>query len=267
MEAVTQIPACRNCGRAVADRYCPGCGQERIEGRLTVRRAAAEGLGNLLGGEHGFVFTLLQLSRRPGAALREYVAGRRRPYTGPFKYLAVWAAVVVLLLSWIDLDAYAPPREMLSAAQVARLGMPPELPAWLHEFNVLVRRFANVTYLLSLPLLAAITRLVFRRAGYNYAEHLVFNAYVTAQGSLVLVGTLLAFLPWLSASTYVAFLVTEIALGGVYFTWAAIGFFRTSVLGGVLRSLVTGVLGFVAGQLLLLLVLAAFLAWRIGVSG
>src|SRR3712207_7726642 len=43
----------------------------------------------------------------------------------------------------------------------------------------------NLIMALGVPFQAVFTRLLFRRVGYNFAEHLIFNTYVYAQVCLV----------------------------------------------------------------------------------
>lgn len=254
---------CRNCGHPIADHYCSHCGQRRLQGRLTVRSAAQELLGQLLGWESGFFHTVLELWRRPGNVIRGYIAGHRRPYTGPFKYLAIWIAAFAILFALVDFDDYAPPERVLDTSEIAALGLPSELPTWVHDFDRQVRRYSNLVYLITLPMVAGVTRVVFRRSGFNYAEHVVFNAYVAAQSSMLLLVFVLVSLSWLSARTYFLWVVSQLALGLVYFTWAAVGCFRTSVIGAVWRSLCVLVANFVLVQIVLIAGFVIYFLFRI----
>ncbi len=51
-------------------------------------------------------------------------------------------------------------------------------------------RYATLINVISIPVFALFSFLLFHRSGYNYAEHLVLNAYITSRQLLLYIGRL-----------------------------------------------------------------------------
>jgi hypothetical protein len=80
--------------------YCHGCGQEFLDGRLTLRRFWHEFAARYLKLESGLWLTFRELCTDPGGVARRYVQGERRRYTnslGYFVLVATFALVVFTL--------------------------------------------------------------------------------------------------------------------------------------------------------------------------
>jgi hypothetical protein len=90
--APTAPGGCTNCGASRAGEFCAGCGQ-RVVDRLTVRGIVQQIAHDVLNLDRGLLFTALELTRRPGDAIRDYVDGKRVRYTGPVKYFILTLAV------------------------------------------------------------------------------------------------------------------------------------------------------------------------------
>ena len=100
----------------------------------------------------------------------------------------------------------------------------------------------------AIPIVAVIGRVVFRRAGFNLAEHAVFATYVYAQQAL-LVGALSALGAVLRLQTWSGLAALVVAAG--YYVYAALGFFRIGLPGDVFRALFAVVLAMAAYAVLL----------------
>jgi hypothetical protein len=172
-----------SCGAALGGPYCAACGQRSREGRITARHVAAQVAGELSPVDRGIVFTFLGVLRRPGVVARDYVEGRTVRYVGPVKYflLLVGAAqILALRVSFL--------REMAEGF----------VHGWHRDDgggggSEQTQLLAFVSkYFVSLaaamvPPFALATRLLFRRARLNYAEHVVLALYTAAQQLAMLV--------------------------------------------------------------------------------
>ncbi|HEX8529069.1 MAG TPA: DUF3667 domain-containing protein, partial [Cytophagales bacterium] len=78
-ETVPTTAPCANCGTAVTLHYCPNCGQKHAEGRLHMSYLLSEFTHNYLGTDSGFFFTVGEMLVRPGYAINEFLAGKRKP--------------------------------------------------------------------------------------------------------------------------------------------------------------------------------------------
>ncbi|WP_263786264.1 DUF3667 domain-containing protein [Salinibacter grassmerensis] len=87
---------CANCGRTFIGKYCPGCGQ-RAESELSILHILGGFVRELVDTDRGLWRTFRDLTLRPGTAVRGYLAGSRRPFTSPGRYLLVGALVVTVI--------------------------------------------------------------------------------------------------------------------------------------------------------------------------
>jgi hypothetical protein len=201
---------CPNCGGNVAagQDYCASCGQKRIAARLTMHEIGHD-LAHVLFHFDNRVLSLVRsLLVRPGAVALEYVRGRRNRYFGPFAFLLLVATVNFIVVE-------------LTGFHVVMTNKP-NVVADLLEKHINLLMFAGV------PLLAAFSRLLDARDGFNFAEHLVLAAYTTAMGNLFL--TVVVIPAWLlfrsGDSTEMRLLFAFLPIWLMYFGFAASGFYH-----------------------------------------
>jgi hypothetical protein len=235
----TAPTACITCGGPGMHAFCPNCGQPAPRGRLTLRGIASHMATDAFDINRGLFFTAMEMMRRPGAALRDYVAGRTVRYASPARYLVIVLAITTLVYLKIGIvDAMG--SDFTSGLNGSAKG-----PALVDAktVNELAAKYMNLILALSVPFLTLASRLVFRRSGYNLAENLVFNTFVYAQQCLFFVliaggvhfGGLGGQSVWLPV-----YLVASTA----YYAWAAHGFFAQRPLPAVLRSVGAVLLGY-----------------------
>src|SRR4051812_23439118 len=88
--------ACSHCKAALSGPFCSECGQAARPPRLTLRAFASEIIAQIGQLDHGLLYTFVQLLRRPGPTIREYISGRRRIYTSPISYTLLAVGLAVL---------------------------------------------------------------------------------------------------------------------------------------------------------------------------
>jgi hypothetical protein len=212
--AALSTAECPTCGTPRGGRYCVECGQPFRTARLSLGGITADALSSLTDFEQGLPYTAKNLFFQPGAVVRGYVNGATRRITGPAKYLVICAAlgaVVYLQLGWLNAT-----------------------PQGLDGIAAFAREHLSIVLIARVPLASIFSWQLFRRAGYNLAEHLVFNAYATAQSLLILaVSAPLALLGGVAMEVYAVVLV---AAAVAFYSWAAVDFFRIHVLGDILRA-------------------------------
>ncbi len=216
---------CINCGHEVVEAYCARCGQRRRHGRFSLGpllREVADAIFNL---DRGLLRTAVDLSRRPGAMVREYLAGRTRPYTNPAKYLILCAALTtfVSLVSGFS-----------ETSVEAAIAANPEASENLTQWFDFTQRYFNLMLLLGLPILPFLSRLLFRSVDVTLTEHLIFNTYVYAQQSLFFIVLLPTFLLWGIGTINLLYFVSVAG----YYTWACRGFFRLGLFSTLVRATV-----------------------------
>jgi hypothetical protein len=96
---------CRNCGDIRAGRYCPSCGQRKVDVRASLGAVFADVLQDELVLNRALPRTVIGLLFRPGFLTDEYVRGRIARYIPPLRLYLVTSIVFFLVISFIGLRA------------------------------------------------------------------------------------------------------------------------------------------------------------------
>ena len=170
-------PNCLDCGAALTDRFCAHCGQPANTHRITLKHLLLHDLPHSIWHvDKGIAYTFWQMLTRPGLTIRGYLAGQRTRQFRPVSYLLLLVGLAALLMSAFQVDL----QQAMLAAQSTKAGGPP-----VALMAVVMERYLSITmkhpYLMQLvlmPLNALVAWLLLRRAGYNYAEVLLGNAFI-----------------------------------------------------------------------------------------
>ncbi len=184
-----QQKTCRNCGKAMADTYCGGCGQKAAQ-RFVWRDIRTESWDRLRLFELKSVQTLGRLVVAPGTVARDYVLGRRAAYMHPLKLLVATVAILVLLLAgsqyfsvYADVDRDAVVKRMASQ----------------------VLAYSNWSFSLGILAIVVAARLTFRnRLRYNMIEVTVLAIYCQSVVLAFISVNLLPTLIWHDPDTILA---------------------------------------------------------------
>ena len=94
---------CANCGAALADRYCSRCGQDSHVS-LSFGHFLHEFVEGMFHVDSSFWRTLRALVTRPGLLTEQYLGGKRRAYSPPFRTYLVISVVYFIAASMFDSD-------------------------------------------------------------------------------------------------------------------------------------------------------------------
>ncbi|HLM66435.1 MAG TPA: DUF3667 domain-containing protein [Longimicrobium sp.] len=244
---------CTNCGIARAGLYCAVCGQRFTHGRLTVPAIAHQVAHDVLNLDRGILFTAMELTRRPGDAIRAYVDGKRVRYTGPVKYFILTVALTTFATTQLGIvDEVA--EGMFHEAERAASMTPSQASAFMS-------RWMTMFMALGVPFTAAVTHRLFKRTGMTYAEHLALNLYSYGHQCVGLVLALLvaSMLPSLEGGMVVLWMFASTG----YFAWTCTRFFRIGPRVAVPRA----VLGVLLGTAMYFLTATLVIGAAFGVAG
>ena len=172
--APAQAVACANCEAPRVGEYCYRCGQHFLEGRLTIRQLVMDFVVRKLGLEGGLLRTVVDLTVRPHAMIRNYVDGRRQRYTNPVAYLLLVGGLYVLASrTWAETLAAGMRAESADdGADVQALTEP------LVQVQLYMDAHPSVSTVLLCLFLVPALRLLFRRTT-TTAESSIFALYVS----------------------------------------------------------------------------------------
>ncbi len=152
--------ACSYCHSPAQGSYCSSCGQALSAKRLTLASILHEAFHFFTHLDHGFPYTLKRLIAAPGRMQREYIEGVRAKYQKPFSMFFICASIAALVIYWVHLFLI----QHLDAGDTKEA-------LFFHKYWVLLQ-------VLLLPVFSLINYLLFKKAGYNYGEMLVFQLYL-----------------------------------------------------------------------------------------
>ncbi len=234
---------CPNCFGEFEGNYCSQCGQKAFAGRHTLRELITDTLYTLFNLEQGFLFTVKELTLRPGPVIRAYINGRLKVYYPPLRYLLLLATLSALLIVGTGL-----------VEKMADTGLDSGKPKMLAQAIQLIKQYFESIKIILVPIMAFCTYWVFRKSRYYYVEHLIFNAYLQAQ--LILVSIVLAPFRYYFHGFIPYSIVLTLVISLLYYSWAGVYFFREKPVVVGVKILVV----FILGYLSLIAVLGCLLA-------
>jgi hypothetical protein len=172
---------CKNCNNTFEGKFCNQCGQPAATHAMNFHFLIHDVQHGLLHLDKGFVFTIKELFKRPGHAIREYIEGKRINHFKPISLILVLAGTYGLLSHFFHIDILGEGDVHFNGKQKGvdeARRIYSEMSEWASGHYAFVS-------LVTLPIFAFGTFIAFRKQGYNLVEHLVLNAYLASQRLLL----------------------------------------------------------------------------------
>jgi hypothetical protein len=207
---------CRNCEKEFEGKYCPACGQKSKTGRITVRQVINDLRDQVIHFDRGFLYTIRELATRPGHSMREYLEGKRVKHVKPIRFL-VWATAIAFLA-----NHYLGFQERL----LDKLDAEQKGGAHSRAMGQKILDFASahpsLLMLMTIPTLALVGFLFFRKQRYNYAEMFTVNSFLMAEMNLlgILSGVIIVSIGAFDLKMVTIMGVLQWGVWSLYFGWA-----------------------------------------------
>ncbi|WP_229731463.1 DUF3667 domain-containing protein [Aquisalinus flavus] len=203
---------CENCQSLLHGRYCSRCGQDCTSPIKPVRQALIDAVADILSFDSRILKSLKVLCQ-PGRLPARYVGGERVGHVPPFR-MALSVSLVLFLVVTLVLPDYGEP--------TAQSGLAADLSFVAREHALAL----VLAQLLTLPPLALLLGLLYRRRHLLFLAHLGFTFYYHAAFNFVLIG-LFAASPVLPTETlgYLTLSALFVVLGP-YLFFALKAFYR-----------------------------------------
>lgn len=159
--------ACKNCTQIFEGNYCPNCGQPSKIHRINAAYFLHDIPHSIFHVDKGFPYTFWQLITRPSKSLNEYLEGKRASFFRPFGYVVLMSAISSLLINQIHV--------LIQYITYNKTG------ERLVQHQSFFAHYQSVFIFLMIPLVSVCTWLVFKRARFNFWEHVLVNTYLAAQ--------------------------------------------------------------------------------------
>ena len=159
------MTVCKNCGNSFEGKFCNQCGQradlERLDWRFFLHNLEHA----VFHIDRGIIYTINQLFRRPGYAIKEYVGGKRVNYMPPLTHLVIISVILFFFTKIFNADGEL----IFESKQVGTM------------FDFVTHYKDKVLIVIIIPLTTVYTRLLFPRNGYNFFELFAFHCYMRGQ--------------------------------------------------------------------------------------
>ncbi|MFN8277200.1 MAG: DUF3667 domain-containing protein [Chitinophagales bacterium] len=162
------VVICKNCQSPVNGNYCAQCGQAADTHDINAHFLWHDIQHGLFHFDSGIFYTLKELMIRPGNAIREFIEGKRVRHFKPISFLVIIAGLYGFLAHWQHVGSHV---ELAVGDGQKTVSQVKQVMEWL------INHYAFLMLLL-LPFSAFGTYRAFYASGYNYAKHLVINAYM-----------------------------------------------------------------------------------------
>lgn len=185
---------CLNCGQAFPNgvNYCSNCGQKTDQHRLALGHLIQEAIHFVTHADKGIFVLIKGLAHQPGIIAREYIAGKRKKIFSPLNFFLLSVALFLFVQTTFNplkggADFSTVRKEVLQTKDLAiRERQLLRLDRREQATNFMAK-YSNIINFLVIPLVAGFFYLAFRKAGYNYTEHLVANLFFAGFNALVFV--------------------------------------------------------------------------------
>lgn len=134
--------------------------------------------------EKGLFYTIVALTIRPGKTIHKYLYVDRNRLIPPLRFLVVFVtlATIATLSFLTQEDFFNAFKQGVETGGGALENMSPKgqefFSLYMNNLAIANLKFFNIYLMLSVPLAALGTLIVYKLRQYNFAEHLVINAYI-----------------------------------------------------------------------------------------
>ncbi|MES2560150.1 MAG: DUF3667 domain-containing protein [Bacteroidota bacterium] len=166
---------CKNCAFTFDGKYCNQCGQTGETHRLNFHFVWHDIQHGIFHVDKGILYSISQLFMRPGHTIREFIDGKRVKHFKPLSMVVILATIYGLMSHYFHVENPGPVRLTTGSTPSAE-----ELSFYTKMLDWIETHYA-LTTLLALPFFAFGTFIAFKKQGYNFIEHMVLNAFLSAQ--------------------------------------------------------------------------------------
>jgi hypothetical protein len=168
---------CKNCENSFEGNFCNNCGQTANTFDINFKSTMHDIQHSIFHIDKGILYTTKELFRSPGQTIRSYLNGKRVKHFKPFAYVFVLSTIYAILTRLSHkstllndfLDGFY--RGASDAESQSGLGLFGEVLQWMSS------HYAYAT-LLIIPIFSFASYICFRKAQYNYFQHLILNSFV-----------------------------------------------------------------------------------------
>jgi len=192
--------------------------------------------------EYGLLFTLKEFILRPGKSTRSYLGEGRLRFFSPFRLLFITTALLLILMQfYVDSKDFEEGFKLGASGSAENWDAEADAEASRISRRIfeLFQEYYNILIWLYIPVVSFFSWLFnFRKGGFNYAEHVVFNTCYTSIVNVFSVIMALGYYLDISTVSSIIYLVLSI----IYFAWYYRDLFNKSWIRALLEGLIITIL-------------------------
>lgn len=177
---------CKNCDNIIDGNYCSKCGQNSKVDKITLSNFITEISDSIFQINSGLIFTIKELTIRPGHSIRKYIKGERKNYFKPIAYALALSTVYFLISKLSTENTYLV--NLLDGFNDGYTDSGARNQELTSNLSLVTEWFKNnfaYAALILIPIYSFATYLAFLRSGFNYLEHIVLNSYIVGQQAII----------------------------------------------------------------------------------
>ncbi|MBV6478087.1 MAG: hypothetical protein HGGPFJEG_00834 [Ignavibacteria bacterium] len=239
---------CKNCGNELNGMFCSNCGQKHIEGRFNLKDLLHNFFHAFTHLDRGILFLIKELFFRPGIVSAEYINGKRIRYFNPLQFLILAVAVSTFIA--VNYSLFGPKINTDTISGIE------ETQRFFLEFNVFIYKYFNLIIFISVPVISVYSYLFYKSSGYNFAENLIFNTFISGERTVFYI-LLTPFLYFFKQHWYI--IIGFYYIGWIfYFGFAYCQFFKGKTKHIILRYILLIIIFVISAQLLSIFIFSIF---------
>jgi len=159
---------CLNCNQLITANFCRNCGQKKYK-RIDRKYILDEVQYTFVHTNKGFLYSVKNIIKNPGKTARNFIEGNRVNHYKPI-LLAFVLSGISAFISYKILGF----AEIMKKFYTGKAGS----SAAMDNMMALINSYNSIFMLLLIPFFAILSKIVFRKWGHNYYEHIIMNSYV-----------------------------------------------------------------------------------------
>jgi hypothetical protein len=173
-----QTTVCKNCNQQFVGNFCNHCGQAADTHKLSMHFIWHELQHGLFHFDNGIFYTIRQLLTRPGHTIREFINGKRVHHFKPLSLVVVLATFYGVFTHYL-IGNFIKVKTEGSQEDVVSIFV--NVTRWMTD------HLAYTSFIMIIGATIS-TYFLFKKEGYNWAEHFVLNTFLVG---LILVTSLM----------------------------------------------------------------------------
>lgn len=230
---------CLNCNHPIIDNFCSNCGQKKFK-RIDRKYLIDEVQYLVVHTNKGFFYSIKNILKNPGKTARQFIDGNRVNHYKPI-LLAFVLSGISAFISFKIIEV-----NTIMQDYFAQQKMPKN---FMNDIMSFISSYNSAIMLLLLPLVSILTKLVFRKWGQNYYEHVIMNTYIQCFYTIISILFLYPILYFTKNNSNIFMVITTLSSFVTFpliMVWFYKEFYKDKSLGSIiLRVLLFCVIGFV----------------------